>query len=92
MESLNRTPVTDELPASPPEPDPLCTGERRRPDRIEAPSPHLIALLRGSIPSETHEPDWKGSLGPARGIAFGLLLVAPFWVGVAGVLWLWFRR
>jgi hypothetical protein len=31
-------------------------------------------------------------LGPARGIALGLLFVAPFWAGVAGLCWQWFRR
>lgn len=69
------------------------TGERRRPNRIQVANPHLIPLLRSPIPAEAPDPDWKDSLRPARGIAFGLLLVAPFWVGAAGLLlWFWFHR
>lgn len=94
------TPTTVFLPevtSAGTEQDLLLTGERRRPGRIQRVKPALIPLLRadeiakiatdddGATNNDDQDP-----LRAARGMAVGLLLVAPFWIGVGGLLWwLW---
>lgn len=81
----------------------LFPEERRRPGRIERVAPHLISLLRRPAAPQIAAPeitesispeagDQKqeeriGDFAPFRGIAFGLLLVAPFWVAIAALCW-----
>jgi hypothetical protein len=41
---------------------------------------------------ERQQENASDDLAPARGIAFGVLLAAPFWAAVAALCWWWFRR
>lgn len=74
--------------------------DRRRSERPPNASPELIALLRfrpesgASKVAEAHQiagpcsgEDDEDQIGAARGIAIGLLLVAPFWIALG-----WFLR
>jgi hypothetical protein len=68
-------------------------ADRRRPARVKNVSPDLIPLLRDpsgvEIPGENPPGADKvqDALGAAKGIAFGLLLVIPFWCFVALGIW-----
>jgi hypothetical protein len=62
---------------------------RRRPGRVAKANPHLIPLLRDPASADYVAPaDRLGDdHGPAKGIAMGLLLVAPFWALVIWSVW-----
>ena len=72
-------------------------ADRRRPARIKDASPDLIPLLRDPTtvaipPDDAHvAAHMQDELGGAKGIAVGLLLVVPFWCGVALGIWWIFR-
>jgi hypothetical protein len=67
-------------------------GDRRRPGRVQNVNPALIPLLRsGEITKIQMDEDDQEPMRASRGIAIGLLLVAPFWIGI-GALLMWFRR
>ena len=61
----------------------IATGtDRRRPGRIDA-NPALIPLLRGeAAPTPDATFDGSDDLAPSRGIAFGVLLSIPAWIGI----------
>lgn len=68
--------------------DPLFPGERRRPGRTEHIDPELIPLFRSDeIAKIAVHGDGQDPLRAARGIVASLLLAAPFWVGIGGLLW-----
>jgi hypothetical protein len=96
-DSIRPTPEGNLQPAA----DDTLAKDRRRPGRVEYDNPALIAILRNptagvhadapelaTLPrpagewSDEQDDDWRAS----RGIARGLLFVAPFWVAVA-LLW-----
>ena len=66
---------------------------RRRPERPDQASPHLISLLRTteieasavSIPAD--ELPFEDALAPTKGIAVGLLLSVPVWAVIGGIIW-----
>jgi hypothetical protein len=76
-------------------------GERRRPGRAETVDEQLIPLLRGQpadgltavAMSGAVETEDKPGLGPRalRGIAIGVLLAIPLWIGL-GLLVAWVVR
>ena len=71
----------------------IAVGDRRRPNRLNRVSPHLISLLRRSTAPNTPTPllddeDIPASsneLAIARGFVFGLMLSVPIWtlIGLA---------
>ncbi len=66
--------------------------DRRRPGRVEYSDPDLIALLRkpeaeGAALPEIATGNDPDNLAPVRGIAIGLLAVAPFWAAIGGLCW-----
>lgn len=75
----------------------LLFPERRRPGRKEV-KPELIALLRSdeiakNAPlNDDQKPvgNDRDSLRAPRGIAMGLFLATPFWIGFGALLWWWF--
>lgn len=78
--------VTNPPPSVVPEAT-TVVADRRRPGRRERVSEELVPLLRGQgpapaddDPAEFGEPD---QLDAARGLAAGVLLSAPIWIGVA---------
>ena len=88
---------TEELPA---EATPGVFRERRRPGRPATVSPELVPLLRNAASVEIPEQEAhldaprdirRDDMGPARGLAVALLLVAPFWCGVLVIWWLALR-
>ncbi len=72
---------------------------RRRLGRNDQVSPHLIPLLRNPttvnipapIPGETDISPLGDDLAPMRGIMFGVVLSAPLWAVIAGVVWVVLR-
>ena len=81
-------------------PDAPAAADRRRPGRPESVSPELIPLLRNAASVEIPEQDahldaprdnHRDDMGPARGLAVALLIVAPFWCAVLGLWWLALR-
>lgn len=84
--------------------DPPARGlvERRRPGRLGEVSTELLPLLRYQAtpeglevaepwPTRTSAPEvgqGKDPLRAVRGIAVGLVLTAPIWVGLSGLVWL----
>ena len=65
------------------------TSDRRRPGRLKQISPELIPILRvsetGTPADSDFEWDEGDQLAGVRGIAFGLALSVPLWVGIAYV-------
>ena len=57
--------------------------DRRRPGRLENVSPALIPILRTSEPEIPIEFDEVDQASAVRGLAFGVLLSAPIWAGIA---------
>jgi hypothetical protein len=66
--------------------------ERRRPDRIETPNPHLIRIMREALPSAGPYRDLEDEDDgvPFFGIVMGVLLSIPFWMALAFLAWLAF--
>jgi hypothetical protein len=68
---------------------------RRRLERNDQVSPHLISLLRAPAavdipappPCEREALLLDNQLAAARGIAFGLALSVPLWAVIAGAVW-----
>lgn len=67
----------------------IDTTDRRRPGRVENVSPTLIPILRVGEPATEIEFDEVDQAAAVRGLAFGVLLSAPIWVGIA-YLGTWF--
>lgn len=75
--------------------------DRRRPGRVDYNNPDLVALLRdASHPAATQDPadssivfPSEDALGPARGIALGVVVSGLAWAVIVGSIWilLWLR-
>lgn len=66
--------------------------DRRRPGRLAKVNTDLLPILRGEeavelpdVPVDFPEDD---QLSAARGMMFGVVISAPFWIGLA-FLWRW---
>ncbi len=65
-----------------------AASDRRRPGRLKQVSPELIPILRTAESAPTLEEDMAledDQLAGMRGVAFGLALSVPLWVGIAYV-------
>ena len=71
----------------------VASKDRRRPDRPDHASPHLIPLLRtaetgaAAAPGTSDELPFEDALAPAKGIAIGLVLSVPLWAAIGGIVW-----
>jgi hypothetical protein len=86
--------LLDELrPVAAPTVSYVATVDRRRPGRIENPSPHLIGMMRGDAAMAhvvmQHEARDDEHAIAFRGIAIAALLSVPVWVGIALFLRIW---
>ena len=69
--------------------------DRRRPGRMDYSNPDLVALLRdASNPADTQDPadssivfPSEDALGPARGIALGVIISGLAWAVIVGSIW-----
>lgn len=71
----------------------VAAKDRRRPQRNDQVSAHLIPLLRNpaadtlTLPAgDVDAPSSDDELRPARGIIVGSLLSLPLWAGIAAVI------
>jgi hypothetical protein len=70
-----------------------ASKDRRRPDRPNQISPHLLPLLRTSEIGDAAASGtadgllFDDGLAPAKGIAVGLLLSVPLWAVIGGIVW-----